>query len=373
MLKCHRTTEPTDGKVGNATLVFRRMSYNRENNTFMKAAEGAVVLGGGISSRAAILTCRCVINCQKRVKTPCVLVLKKSERKERFQYSLFTLCSDRLELCLQFRLPYEILRENVRVLRGPAVTWRHAGDVFLMSLRTGAVKTLPVQVPRALVGELPLSKGNEFYIGVQELSNTRSVSPNLGYFIESGQTFDGSMILPHPYISITQCMLVLSAENTDCGRVLQSAVVAATSQRQLVYFENGMVKNACRLPFEHPNNIQMVDTGRSGSMFAVTFQQGHACAVWKETFQVWKKYFNKLIPLIPKLCPHSPPKCLSSHLQIAAHWSNVDSVHAGDFLGCGTDQILIVFKDPGVTGQPLEKFLLTDLSGITYTVRIYFV
>lgn len=289
MLKCHRTTEPTDGKVGNVTLVFRRMSYNRENNAFVEAAEGAAVLGGGTSARAAILACRCVTSCQKRVKTPCVLVLKKSERKESFHYSLFTLCSDRLELCLKFRLPYEMRREDARVVRGPAVTWRHDGDVFVTSVLTGAAQTLPVQVPRALFGELPLSKGNEFYIGVQELSNTRSVNQNLGFFIESGHTFDGNMILPHPYMSITQCMLVLSAEKTDCGRVLQSAVVAATSQRQLVYFENGMVINACRLPFEQPNNIQIVDTGRSGSMFVVTFQQGHACAVWKETFQVWKK------------------------------------------------------------------------------------
>lgn len=44
----------------------------------------------------------------------------------------------------------------------------------------------------------------------------------------------------------------------------------------------------------------------------------------------------------------------------------------GDFLGCGTEQILVVFKDQGVTGQPLEKFLLTDLCGITFAVRNHF-
>lgn len=257
---------------------------------FVKVAEGAVVLGGGISSRTDILMCKCVYNCQKRVDTPCILVLKKSENGENFQYSLFTLSSDRLELCLQFRLPYE-MRKNVCILRGPTVMWRHAGGVFFMSLQTGTVRSVPVQVPHAVFGELPLRNGNVFVIEVQELSNTKSVSQNPGYFIENGHTFDGNMIMPHPYISIMQCMLILSAEKTDCNKVLQSAVVAATSQQQLVYFESGMVKNACKLPFEQPNNIQVVDAGRGGSMFVVSFQRGHACAVWKETFQVCKNKF----------------------------------------------------------------------------------
>lgn len=287
LLKFHRTTKSNDSKVGDLTLVFRRLSYNQEKNAFVKAAEGAVVLSGGISSRTDILMCKCAYNCQKRVDTPCILVIKKSENEENFQYRLFTLCSDRLELCLQFKLPYD-MRKNVCILSGPVVMWRHAGGVFFMSLQTGAVKSVLVQVCHAVFGELPLRKGNVFVIGVQEFSNTQSVSQNQGYFIENGHTFDGNMILPHPYISITQCMLILSAEKTDCNKVLQSAVVAATSQQQLVYFENGMVKNACKLPFEQPNNVQIADAGRCGSMFVVSFQRGHACAVWKGTFQVCK-------------------------------------------------------------------------------------
>uniref|UniRef100_H3C6V1 FA complementation group B n=1 Tax=Tetraodon nigroviridis TaxID=99883 RepID=H3C6V1_TETNG len=334
LLKCHQTTDSNDSKAGDLTLAFCRLSYNREENAFVKAAEGAVVLGAGASSRTDILKCKCVYHCRKRVETPCILVLKKGDREDDFQYSLFTLSSDRLELCLQFRLPYRT-RKSVRVLRGPAVMWRHAGGVFFTSLQTGAVKSVPVQVPHAVFGELPFRKDSVFVFGVQEPSGTQSVSPNLGYFIENGRTFDGNVILPHPYISITQCMLILSAEKSDCSQVLQSAVVAATSEQQLVYFENGMVKNACKLPFEQPNNIQIIDAGRGGSMFVVSFQQGHACSIWKETFQV------------------------------AAQWSDVDSVHVGDFLACGTEQILVVFGDHAVAGK-LEKFLLTDLCGITY-------
>lgn len=287
LLKCHRTTESNDSKVGDSTLVFCRLSYNREKNAFVKAAERAVTLGGGISLRTDILMCKCVYNCQKRVNTPCILVLQTCENEEIFEYSLFVLSSDRLELCLQFKLPYE-MREKVCILRGPAVMWRRAAGVFFTSPQTGAVRSVPVQVPRAVFGELPLRKGNVFVIGVQELSHTQSGSHNLGYFVENGHIFDGDMILPHPYISITQCTLIISAEISESNKVLQSAVVAATSQQQLVYFENGMVKNACKLPFEQPNNIQIVDVGRGGSIFVVTFEQGHACAVWKETFQVCK-------------------------------------------------------------------------------------
>lgn len=54
--------------------------------------------------------------------------------------------------------------------------------------------------------------------------------------------------------------------------------------------------------------------------------------------------------------------------QIASVWSGVSSVHVDDFLGCGTNQMLLLFKDQGVARQPLEKFLLTDLCGICYSV-----
>lgn len=285
LFQCRRTTESNDGKVGDLTLVFSRLTYNGGNGVFVEAAEGTVALGGGISTRADILACKCVINCQKRLNTPCILVLKKRESEEHFQYRLFALSSDRLELCLEFRLPYE-MRESVRVLGGPAVVWRHAGDVCFISPQTRSVRRLPLQVQHCVFGELPLCKGDVFVIGVQELSNT-----NPGYFIENGHTFDGNMILPHPYVRLTQCMLVLSAEKAECNKVTQSAVVAATSRQQLVYFENGTVKNACQLPFEQANNIQIVDTGRSGSMYVISFQQGNACAVWKATFQVCKTGF----------------------------------------------------------------------------------
>lgn len=63
------------------------------------------------------------------------------------------------------------------------------------------------------------------------------------------------------------------------------------------------------------------------------------------------------------------PLCSTLFWQIAAQWSDVSLVQVDDFLECGSDQMLLVFKDQGETGQPLERFLLTDLCGISYAVR----
>ena len=56
---------------------------------------------------------------------------------------------------------------------------------------------------------------------------------------------------------------------------------------------------------------------------------------------------------------------------MAAHWSLVRSVHVEDFLGCGTEQLLLVFEEEEEdgTGRPFERFLLTDLCGISLSVR----
>ncbi|XP_068560950.1 Fanconi anemia group B protein isoform X1 [Cebidichthys violaceus] len=337
LFDCKRASATHDSE--RSELIFCSLSFERDVNAFVKAADGATVISRKRSARVDVVKCKCAINVQKRVTTPCVLVTKKSEKGVSFQYSLLTLnSSNRLESCIEFKLPYQ-MRDNVSILRGPTVVWSHAGNVFHASLQTGEVRQIPIQLSHCVIGELPLHEEQVFVLGLQilpdECSNTHSTGQALGYFVQSGQVFDGNMILPHPYVCITRCILVLSAEKVD--DVLKSAVVAATSNQQLVLFENGIVKDACQLPFDQPENIQVVNTGRNGCLFVISSHQGHVCAMWKETFQ------------------------------IASHWSSVSSVHVDDFLGCGTDQLLLVFEDHGITEQPLEKFLLTDLCGISYS------
>lgn len=65
------------------------------------------------------------------------------------------------------------------------------------------------------------------------------------------------------------------------------------------------------------------------------------------------------------------PTILNSLLQVAFYWSGISSVHVDDFLRCGTEQMLLLFKDQDVTGPLLNNFFLTDLCGISYSVSCH--
>uniref|UniRef100_A0A3Q1B6Q7 FA complementation group B n=1 Tax=Amphiprion ocellaris TaxID=80972 RepID=A0A3Q1B6Q7_AMPOC len=321
-------------------LIFCSLSFERGDNAFLKAADGAAVISRRRSDHVDIVKCKCATDAQERHTTACVLVTKKSEKGHSFQYSLLTLSSsNRLEPCIEFKLSYQ-MKENVYILQGPTVLWTHEDSVFYTSLQAGGVKRIPIQFSHMVAAEFPLHKGQIFVLGLQNLSEKslikQSTSQTVGYFVQDGLVFDGSLILPHPYIRITRCIFVLKADRVDGA--LKCTLVAATSKQQLVYFENGTVKEICQLPFEQPDNIQVVDTGRNGCLLVISFHQGHVCAVWKETFQVCKTGV---------------------------------SVHSDDFLGCGTEQMLLIFKDQGAEGQQLEKFLITDLCGLSYSVRLF--
>ncbi|XP_043988309.1 Fanconi anemia group B protein [Gambusia affinis] len=315
-------------------LTYRSFYFEREGNAFLNATEGATAISKKLSAHVDIVTCKCAVDVQKRVKTAFVLVTKKSEKGSSFKYSLLALrSSHRLEPCIEFKLPYQ-MKGKVCILQGPTVLWSHDNSVSYTSPLAEGVRKIPIQMSKCHFGELPIQKGQLFALGLSEplLANH---SPTLGYLFEGGHAFDGSLILPHPYICITQCMRVLTADRV--GDVLRCAVIAATSNQQLVLFENGTVKDTCEVPFGQAEDIQMVDTGRNGCLFVVSFKQGHVCAVWKETFQ------------------------------IASCWSDVGSAHVDDFLGCGTEQILLIFRNKEIFSGPLEKFLITDLCGISYS------
>ncbi|XP_061925104.1 Fanconi anemia group B protein isoform X1 [Entelurus aequoreus] len=310
-------------------LTFRSFSFQPENNVFVKTAQGAFMVYHRSASRVdSSLTCKYVVDTHKRTAAPCVLVAKTNKKADVFLYSLFTVSgSDTLEPCIEFQLPYH-LSGDVCILKGPTVLWTHADAVFHTSREdSGRVKEVSLQLSHCLIGELPLHGERAFLLGQSSTNQT------LGYLLETGCTFNGSMILPYPYMSITKCINVLSAH--QAGDLLGYTVVAATSSQQLVYLEDGVVKDTCQLPFQQPENIQVVDTGRNGLLFVVSFCHGHVCAVRKDT------------------------------LQVVAQWSEVSSVHVDDYLGCGTEQMLLILKDEG--GQPLERYIITDLCGISYS------
>lgn len=357
------------------SLLFSKYSFNREEKAFLKASDGTAVIGGAATSSSSspvdVVKCERALNVRRRAEAPCLLLSQRSEKGASVKYSLHALCcsSNSLEPCLEFKLPGQIT-EDVFILRGPTVLWSHAGRVFYKSVLTAEVRQTPVQLSHVLVGELPHHRDQVFVLGLREGPNSQGQT--VGCFIESGHVFEGEAMLPYHYISITRCMLVLSAERSEGdSRPMRCTLVAATSHQQLVCFEDGVVRATCQLPFDdQPESIVTVDTGRHGLLLVVSSQWGHVCAVWRESFQVPKA----VTPLWFHQVSRGFSTCVVALLaQLASQWSDVSSVHVDDFLGCGSDQLLLVFKDDDkATRRLLERFLLTDLCGISFAVRPVF-
>lgn len=288
VLNSHRATARKDASRTPWSLLFSTHAFNREENAFLKASDGAAVIGGvTTSSHVDVIKCERALNVRRRAAAPCVLVSQRSDKGKSVKYSLHALScsSNSLESCLEFKLPSQIT-EDVSILRGPTVLWSHAGSVFYKSLHTTEVRQMPIQLSQVVVGELPHHKDHVFVLGLREVPNSQGQT--VGCFVESGQVFDGDAVLPHPYISITRCISVLSAERAEGdGRLLGCTLVAATSHQQLVYLEDGVVRGTCQLPFDdQPESIHTVDTGRHGRLLVVSSQWGHVCAIWTESLKV---------------------------------------------------------------------------------------
>ncbi|XP_024143021.1 Fanconi anemia group B protein [Oryzias melastigma] len=326
---CKRSKTESEGE--RTELLFRKLVFEPDRNRFVNAARGSAVIGRKTSACVNILKCERAVDVQGRVRAACVLVTRRSGKVRAFKYSLLTVSSsDQLEPRIEFKLPYQ-MTDRVSILQGPTVMWTHDGCIFYTSIQAEGVRKIPISLSPCVFGELPLCKPQAFIIGQSE-GSANNQPTTLAYLVGDGQVFDGSVILPHPYVGITESILVLRADREDA--VLKCNLVAATSSQQLVYFESGIAKDACPLPFEQAEDIQVADLGRNGSIIVISFHQGNVCAVWKDTFQV------------------------------ASQWSGVRSVHIGDFLRCGTDQLLLVFDDQ----EELKKhFLITDLCGIFYS------
>uniref|UniRef100_A0A3P9L6I8 FA complementation group B n=1 Tax=Oryzias latipes TaxID=8090 RepID=A0A3P9L6I8_ORYLA len=330
---CKRSRSETEGE--RTELLLRKLVFEPDRNRFVNAAQGSAVIGSKASASVNIVKCTCAVDVQRRVRTACVLVTRRTGKADAFKYSLLTVSSsDQLEPRVEFKLSYQ-MTDRVSILQGPTVMWIHDSCIFYTSLQAEGVRQIPISMSSCVFGELPLCKPQAFIIGQPEGgANNQPTSSTLAYLVGDGQVFDGTMILPHPYVGITESILVLQADRADA--VLKCNLVAATSSKQLVYFENGIAKDACPLPFEQAEDIKVADLGRNGTLFVISFRRGNVCAVWKGTFQV------------------------------ASQWSCVSSVHIGDFLQCGTDQLLLVFDDQGVSEELKKHFLITDLCGIFY-------
>ncbi|XP_026126847.1 Fanconi anemia group B protein [Carassius auratus] len=326
------SSKPRDRGKG-SEVSFYSLCFTRDSHSFSVSNRNSSLIHKDSSAETDVVYCCSALDVQQRQKVPCVLLRVCKKRTSAFKYMLYSVCtSTDVKLHAEFVLPYE-MRDNISILLGPTLIWSHENSVFYASSQTSGVKEVPVQIKVNFIGELPLRQRKLVIQGAQHVTSDQPKVENILYFIEDGRSLDSACLVPDAYSCVIQCMLVLSAEEVDGG--LRSAVLAATSMKQLVRFENGLPLDVCVLPYERPLSIQMIHTLRNDALVVVTFVEGNVCAVWKDTFQM------------------------------AGCWTGVRLLLVDDFMGCGTDQMLLVFESS--SAEPLSSFLLTDLCAVTYS------
>ncbi|XP_016345247.1 Fanconi anemia group B protein isoform X3 [Sinocyclocheilus anshuiensis] len=283
---------------------FYSLSFAQDSQSFSIRDRNLSLIHKDSSAETDVVHCCSALDIQQRQKVPCVLLRLCKKRTSAFKYMLYSICtSTDAKLHAEFVLPYE-MRDNISILLGPTLIWSHENSVFYTSSQTSGVKEVPIPMTVNFIGELPLRQRKLVIQGAQNVPSDQSKVKNILYFIEDGRTLSAACLVPDAYSSVIQCMMVLSAEEFDGG--WRSAVLAATSMKQLVRFENGLPLDVCLLPYEQPLSIQ-----------------------------------------------------------VAGCWTGVRLLLVDDFMGCGMDQMLLVFESS--SAEPLSSFLLTDLCAVTYS------
>lgn len=254
-------------KARSSEVSFCRFSFNQDSQTFSIKERNTIHKDS--SAEIEIIHCCAALDRQKRQKVPCVLLRLCKKRASAFKYMLYSICTD-VKLHVEFALMHEV-RDRISILQGPTLIWRHENVVYHASLKDGGVKEVQIPLEVDFMHELPRKI-------------VPSKAQNVLYLIEDAQILDAACLVADAYRFVLQCMMVLSAEDVD--GVLKSTVLAATSMKQLVYFEDGLPRDVCVLPYERPLDIQILHTLNNECLIAVSFDQGHVCAVWKDTFQV---------------------------------------------------------------------------------------
>ncbi|XP_041066520.1 Fanconi anemia group B protein [Carcharodon carcharias] len=341
--------EKHPGGKNDAVLMFKRMTFDSETGKFIQKFSGKFNPNQG-SSFLQIVTCCCAIDSRTGQNAPCILLKKHKKAHSKFGYSLLMLhSSNEIEHCLDFELEYE-MKENVTLLAGPRVFWSSGDQVHYVSCETKEILNIPISFTVVKwIGEI-------FNEDVIVLGVRRTVGPVkndetsvchadkliwgsefVTYSLQKKENFCSYHVIPHAYSSVVTNILICPFE--EINNQLKTTVVASTCKKQLVLFENCVPKNVCQLPFEETSEIKMVTTGRENCLFLVSSKAGHVCAVSKESWQ------------------------------IAVVWQKIWSVQLDDFLGRGTEQILLLSMAASTVEDCFKDFVLTDLGEFRYTVN----
>ncbi|XP_042723641.1 Fanconi anemia group B protein [Lagopus leucura] len=325
-------------------LCVRRMAFDRDAQLFVQMSSGAFSMRAKYSE-TEIVCCDCATHSKTGIVLPCVL-MKVKKQDGVFEHLLLLLhSSDRFEQCCHFKLDYE-LKEDVRLFAGPSALWRHANKLFYISSDTCMVLTAPVQLSSVvwtggIEGEgtvvlgiraacLPESEdGDEF------CTSDRAIwgSEFFGYAIEMQKMLTGTCFMPHAYSRVVSSICVCKSERLK--KQLRISAVAITNKNQLIWFQDGVPKGVCELPYEKPCLIKTAVTTSNDLLFIVSFSSGNVCVVRRE------------------------------NLQVTSKWQKVKSVLVDDFIGSGTEQLLLLFNDESNT-DVLNMFKIMDFGKINY-------
>ncbi|NXP87897.1 FANCB protein, partial [Passerina amoena] len=338
--------EEADEKPMN--LCVRRMAFNRDTKLFVQKSSGAFSMGAS-HSKIEMICCSCTTDSRTGIILPCILMKKK--KRNSIKYFLLLLhSSNQFEPSFYFKLDYE-LKEDIRLFSGPSLLWRHANKLFYISSNTCVVQSAPVHLSCVvwtgeIVGEGTVVLGKRAAcLPEPEDPDGFSVSDRaiwgsefFGYAIQSQKFLSGACFMPHAYSRVVSSVHVCRSERLR--KQLRISLVAITHRNQLIWFQNGAPKGVCELPYEKPCSVTPALTSSRDLLFAVSFASGNSCVVQRR-----------------------------DSLQVASKWQKVKCVLVDDFIGSGSEQLLLLFQDDSNT-DVLSTFKITDLGEVNYASGI---
>ncbi|NWX59353.1 FANCB protein, partial [Promerops cafer] len=338
--------EEADDKTMN--LCVRRMAFNRDTKLFVQKSSGVFSMGAS-HSKIEMICCSCTTDSRTGIILPCILMKKKKRNCVKY-FLLLLHSSNQFEPSFYFKLDYE-LKEDIRLFAGPSLLWRHGNKLFYISSNTCVVQNAPVQLSSVVwTGEI-VGEGT-VVLGIRTACLPETEDPDgfsvsdraiwgsefFGYTVQTQKTLTGTCFMPHAYSRVVSSVYVCKSERLK--KQLRISLVAITYKNQLIWFQNGAPKGVCELPYEKPCSVKPALTSSNDLLFAVSFASGNSCVVQRR-----------------------------DSLQVASKWQKVKCVLVDDFIGSGSEQLLLLFKDDSNT-DVLSTFQITDLGEVNYASGI---
>uniref|UniRef100_A0A8C8AN88 FA complementation group B n=1 Tax=Otus sunia TaxID=257818 RepID=A0A8C8AN88_9STRI len=328
-------------------LCVRRMAFNRDTKLFVQKSSGVFSMRAS-PLKMEIICCSCTTDSRTGIILPCIL-MKKKKRNSVVKYLLLLLhSSNQFEQSFDFKLDYEV-KEDIRLFAGPSVLWRHANKLFYISSNTCTVLSAPVHLSSVVwTGEI--EDEGTVVLGTrtaclpesedEDSTSDRAIwgSEFFGYAIESQKMLTGTCFMPHAYSRVVSSVYI--CKNEILKKQLRISLVAVTHKNQLIWFQDGLPKGVCELPYDKPCSVKTAVTSSNELLFIVSFASGNICVVQRR-----------------------------DSLQVASKWQEVKSLLVDDFIGSGSEQLLLLFKDDS-NADVLSTFKITDLGVVNYASGI---